>query len=701
MDISLAWLNRYLDPAGVTADEADHLLTEAGFPIEGRTPLPSGDVVLDVEVTSNRGDCLSHVGCAREIAAAASARGIPRRLALPPVHDPEPGKPIGADLTLDNQAHDACPRFTARLIRNVKIGPSPKWLVDALESVGARSINNVVDVTNFITFELGNPCHVFDHAKLAGGALVVRHARAGERIKTLYEGEHKLEPTDVVVADAQRPQSLAGVIGGFDSQVDQNTTTVAFEMATWTPAVVRAMSRRMNIRTDAAHRFERRIDARTIDDAARRAVALICELTGGELAGGVLDQGPALPAPAVIDLRPSRADLVIGVPTGRDEIVKLLEPLGIACEPAGGDLIRCTIPAHRASDLTREIDLIEEVARTRSLGVVPIRETLPVRVHRPQPSEQVAREIAGVLTAQGAYETVTFSFTTPARAKLFLPEGQDLVEVDDERRKAEPTLRPSTLCGLLECRRANRDAQVAPPGGVRLFETSAVFAQRGGQSTEHPALGVVFDVPGAGKKRSPEEIQHAVRAVRGAIDAVVRACAGPEARVVVTPAAPDCSGWDAGAHATVELRTPGAPARAFGRFGVISAAALKAFDLDLPHVGAELVLGPLVDAYPPTSLAHELPRFPGIDRDLSVIVDEKVSWAQVSGLVESSALERLVGHELVAVYRGKQAGDGRKSVTVRLFFRDPERTLRREEVEPAVERLAGAARERLGAEIRA
>jgi len=461
------------------------------------------------------------------------------------------------------------------------------------------------------------------------------------------------------------------------------------------------MSRRMNIRTDAAFRFERRLDPRTIDLAARRAVALLCELTGGELAAGVLDEGPPMPPPTVVDLRPSRADLVLGVPTGRDEIVRLLEPLEIDGAVAGDDLIRCTIPAHRAADLTREIDLIEEVARTRSLGVVPIRETLPVRVHRPQASEQVAREIAGVLTAQGAYETVTFSFTTPARATLFLPEGHDLIEVDDDRRKAEPTLRPSVLCGLLECRRANRDAQVSPPGGVRLFETSAVFAQQLGQSTEHPALGVLFDVPGAGKTRSPDEIQHAVRAVRGAIDAVVRACAGPEGEVVVSPAKPDSAAWDAGAHATVELRAPGADPRPLGRFGLISAAALKAFDLDLPHVGAELALAPLVDAYPPASLAHALPRFPGIDRDLSLIVDERTPWAAVSGLVAASDLERLVGHELVAVYRGKQAGPGRKSVTVRLSFRDPERTLRREEVEPAVERLAGAARERLGAEIRA
>lgn len=700
MNISLAWLNQYLDPAGLTADEADALLTEAGFPIESRTERPDGDVVLDVEVTSNRGDCLSHIGCAREVAAAGH-RGTRRSLVLPGGRDPRPGRPIGGELTLENRAPEACPRFTARLIRGVKVGPSPAWLVRALESVGARSINNVVDVTNFITFEMGNPCHVFDHAKLEGGALIVRHAAKGERLRTLYEGEHELRESDVVVADARRPQSLAGVIGGFDSQVDAGTSTVVFEMATWSPAVVRAMSRRMNIRTDAAFRFERRIDPRTIDAAARRAVALICELSGGEPAEGVLDEGPALPTAAAITLRPSRVALVLGVPTTASQIAELLGPLGIDCGADGHDALRCTVPAHRAADLTREADLIEEVARARGLGVVPVRDALSVRVARPQPVELAQREIAGVLTGMGAFETVTFSFTSPQRAALFCPAGIEAVAVDDERRKAEPTLRPSVLTGLLECRRANRDAGVAVAGGLRLFETAAVFGQHpGGASAERRVLGVLFDVPGEGRKRTLEQRQQGVRAMRGAVEAVVRACAGPAARVGVSPLDPGLGGWDSAACASLELVSEGRASQRLGVFGLIGAEAMREFDLDTPVVGAELDLDLLTGRYPPKALAHELPRFPGIDRDVSLIVDDPTPWASVSGLVESTGLERLVGHEMVGVYRGERVGAGRKSVTVRLYFRDEGRTLRREEVEPAVERFSAAAVRELGAEIR-
>ncbi|MEZ6244027.1 MAG: phenylalanine--tRNA ligase beta subunit-related protein [Phycisphaerales bacterium] len=294
MDISLRWLNKYLAPGDVTADEADEALTHAGFPIETRETLASGDVRLDVEVTSNRGDVLCHVGCAREIAASGVA-SKPRQLMAPPIDRvPTQGK-VSEALTLENREPGVCPLFTARVIRNVKVGPSPAWLIEALESVGQRSINNVVDVTNFITFELGNPCHVFDLKKLAGAKLVIRFANDGEALTTLDAKPRKLVKTDLVVADAQRPQSLAGVIGGADSEVDDSTTDVALEMATWDPVTIRTTARRLGIRTDAGHRFERGVDARTIEDAARRAAALICELTGGTLCDGELADGARSP----------------------------------------------------------------------------------------------------------------------------------------------------------------------------------------------------------------------------------------------------------------------------------------------------------------------------------------------------------------------------------------------------------------------
>lgn len=701
MQISTRWLNQYLSPGDVTPDEADRILTEAGLPIESHTPLPDGDTVIDVEVTSNRGDCLGHVGVAREIAAARHA-STPRSLRMPEVDLPAGGRPIGGDLTLENHVPDRCPLFTARLIRGVKIGPSPEWLRHALESVGARSINNVVDVTNYITLELGNPCHVFDHRKLAGGKLVVRFAGEGEKVRTLYAGEHALRSTDLVVADAERPQSLAGVIGGHDSQVDQGTTDVVFEMATWDPVTIRNTGRRLNIRTDAAYRFERGIDPRTIDYAARRAVELICQVSGGELAQGVLSAGAPLPEDRVVELRTARVAQILGSVLPSDEIAALLGALSVRCTHAGEGVLRCVIPPHRAHDLTREIDLVEEVARARGLGAVPLKERLEVAVHAPQRGERLQDEAARTLASLGFHETVTFSFTTPQKAAVFLADGLEAVSVDDNRRKAEGTLRPSVLLGLLGCRRANADARTTLAGGIRLFETAATFAQRAGSraTAERRALAMLADVAFTGKKASVDEVQHAARAVRGAIDAMVRACFGPDALAEVEPGPSPHRGFDARAHARVFVRS-GAGRSELGSFGVISDEARKAEGLDIPLVGAELWMDVLTSAPVPRTTVSALPQFPGIERDLSLIVPESVSWAAVSGLVESSRLERCVGSDLVGVYRGKQLGAGRKSVTVRVRFRDESRTLRHEEVDPQMGRLAERAKAELGAEIRA
>lgn len=700
MDISLKWLNQYLSPGDVTPEEADRLLTQAGFPIESRRDLPNGDSVLDVEVTSNRGDCLSHIGCAREIAAMHGS-GKPRSLVLPQAREQTFGDPIGNHLTLENRQPDVCPLFTAQVIRGCRVGPSPAWLVEALEAVGQRSINNVVDVTNFITFESGNPCHVFDLAKLAGNALVIRYAHEGEKLNTLDGKSRVLKSTDLVVADAERATSLAGVIGGGDSEVDAATTDVVFEMATWDPITIRATARRLGIRTDAGYRFERGVHAGTIAEAARRAVALLCELTGGQLCRGVLSEGTPIAEPVQVTLRPSRCDRMVGVRTAAGDVIATLRALDIGVEQVDDDELLCEIPPHRL-DLTREIDLIEEVARARGLDLVPTAERLSMRPRSLQASERAVRELTGVLTGMGFYETVTFTFCAPDQAELFLAPGRMLVNVDDDRRKAEPTLRPSVLTGLLHCRRANKDAGVTRPGGVRLFEIAACFAQdQQKRSIESRQLTMVMDVPGASAKRSHDDVQAGIRMMRGAIDALCLAMFGHAARVSVRAVDPKMPGWNADAHAEVVVAAPGGSEQVVGRFGLLSGAAMQKFDLDAPVVAAELDMATLVGAYPPKALAERLPQFPGIERDLSLVVPEEVSWTQIEAAAGELSLDFHTGTSFVGTFRGKQVGAGRKSVTMRLLFRDPQRTLRHDEVDPQVQRVTEAFKTRFGAELRA
>lgn len=691
MNIGYQWLARYLTnppPVG----EVQSALIHAGFPVESCTQVGQ-DWRLDVEITSNRGDCLSHLGLAREVAAQI---GQPLRSpATPPA--PAGDEPVERALRLENHAPQACPLFTARVVRGVRVGPSPGWLREALESVGQRSINNVVDVTNFICLELGNPCHVFDLSRLRGGALDVRWARAGETLTTLDGKARRLAADDLVVADDAGPQSLAGVMGGADSEVSPGTTDVVFEMATWDPVVVRRAARRHGLRTDASYRFERVVEPRTLAGAADRAVALLAQIAGGRVSRGVLQAGRPLPAPVRVRFRPARCRQLLGIDIPTEEMVALLARVEVECAPVGrgGDEIACTPPAFRP-DLTREADLIEEVGRIKGLGAIPVHERLEVRVRPPQPSELARREIAATLTGLGFYEAVTFSFASPAAASAFLPAGLETIGVDDDRRGDEPILRPSVLPGLLACRRKNQHALVHEPGGVRLYEIAAAFAQQQGRAVEHLNLALLLDV--ACKSRTPAvaELQQGVRLIRGAVEALARAMAGPDAPPRIEPAEPHAPGFDPGAFA--RLWRGGTP---LGYFGLLTKECLASFDLASPVAVAELDLAALTAGYPPVPAVTPLPAFPGIERDVSLIVPEQTRWSQIEREVLAAAAPPLVGVSFVTTYRGAQTGKGRKSVTFRLAFRDPSRTLRHEEIDAPVHRLIEGLRATFDAAVRA
>jgi len=346
-------------------------------------------------------------------------------------------------------------------------------------------------------------------------------------------------------------------------------------------------------------------------------------------------------------------------------------------------------------DVTREIDLIEEIARTRGLDHVPLADRLPIMIHAPQPSERAMRELASTLSGMGFFEAVTFTFVTPAQAAPFMPAGLAPLVVDDERRKADGTLRPSVIPSLLACRAANHARRATVPGGIRLYEIASVFAERGGGHVENRNLGLCMDVPGAGKKRSVEDRQAGVRIMRGAIESIVRAMAGADGALEIKPGVAPFPACDAGACAGITL-----DGKALGYLGLLAPAVQGQFDLEVPQVVAEVNVAALVDRYPPPALVRALPAFPHIERDLSLVLREDVSWERVRALVEGAGLPRLEACEFIGTYRGKQYGEGRKSMTLRLRFRDAGRTLRHEEVDPEVNAVVERARCRLGAELR-
>jgi phenylalanyl-tRNA synthetase beta chain len=707
MKASTRWLNSLLDPGDLSPADIEHILTFVGFPIDARETLPDGDTRLEVELTSNRGDCLSHIGLAREIAAKTG-----RTLKLPAIPAPPTQGKVADYLSLKNEVPDSCPRFTAQVVRNAKVGPSPAWLVRALESVGQRSINNVVDATNYLNFEFGQPCHAFDLAKLAGKSLVVRNAKEGEQLTTLDGKRRTLKQGEIVVADAEHPQSLAGVIGGQDSEVSASTTDVVLEVATWDPQAVRRAARRHQVRTDASHRFERTVDPRTLDAPAQRLLALVVELTGGTPASGILDSSAPSAPLRDIPLRPARVTQLLGIEVPTSEITRILRALHITVrEPSPQDppprALHCTPPPFRP-DLTREIDLIEEVARIQGFDAIPTLPRLTVEVRSPQAHELAARLLTETLAAAGFFETVTFSFATDVESEPFLPQGLSLLHVADARKRAETALRPSLLPSLLHCRKANQDAQANVPGGggIRLFETASTYADDsdGGRTPKLPSptierrtLALLMDLPNVpkGKPGTIEDRQRALRILRGTLESAARNLAGPAVQLTLRPSAPTIPAYDAQAHADILLNE-----RPIGRLGLIAAATQKLFDLDIPVAAAELELEPLLVLFPPTAAITTLPQFPGIERDLSLIVPDATRWSEVAALAQSANLARLAQIDFVGTYRGKQIGEGKKSLTLRLTFRDPERTLRHEEVDPQIATLVSLATTKLNAALR-
>jgi phenylalanyl-tRNA synthetase beta chain len=729
MLISLHWLNEYLQPGGLTPDQVEHALTFAGLPIESCRPAPgdAGDTILDVEVTSNRGDCLSHVGIAREVAAAVEGQTLRLPEELAPrgsggagergtAAGAAPGPSSAAWGVLRNQVPDDCPRFTLRLIRGVRIGPSPDWLRRRLEAIGQRSINAVVDCTNFVLHELGVPSHVFDATALApgeGGKLEVRirRALAGERLTLLDGREVSLTPGDVVVADARRPLSIAGVMGGRDSGVTERTADVLLEVATWNPVSVRQTARRLSLRTDSSHRYERVVDARQLDEAAARLVALIRRVAGGTVEPVALDDtgGRALPAPEVVTLRPSRCRDLLGWDLPTPEMARALRAQGFGVE--GSDPLTVRVPVHRV-DVRAEVDLIEEVARTVGYDRVPQPETMGVRVAGLQASRQAEREVGRVLTGAGFFETVTFSFVSERQARAFLAPGLRLLGVGQAQRGAEGILRPSVLPSLLSCRRVNQDAKVESPGGVRLYEVASVFAERdggeGGDATpgprdgrsaptlEHRVLALLVDADASLGASALERAQAALRLVRGVLDELVIALCGEGASLRVEPGGLPWAALDPAAGGRLLL-----DGRPVGVLGLVAAPVLKQWDLAVPVVAAEVSLAPLIERYPPRRRVRALPQFPSIRRDLSLVVDEPVTWSRVEATARRASPALMRGVEFVGVYRGRPLEPGKKSVTLRVEFRDESRTLRDEEVAPQVQALVEAFARDLGATLRA
>jgi phenylalanyl-tRNA synthetase beta chain len=644
------------------------------------------EAILEVEVTPNRPDCLSILGVAREVAALTGGRLRP------------PETTVREDRTLTTagwrvsiEAPDLCPRYAARLIADVTVGPSPAWLAQRLRAAGLRPINNVVDVTNYVLWELGHPLHAFDGELLADRHVVIRRGRPGETVVTLDGQSRSLGDAMLVIADAERAVAVAGVMGGANTEVRDTTRTVLLESAYFAPGSIRRTAKTLSLSTEASYRFERGADIEGLRDALDRAARLIAELGGGRVATGVLDAYPVHRRPLTVPLRLERIRRVLGACPPRGEVGDILRGLGFpATEKDGG--FEVVVPAFRR-DVAIEDDLVEEIARVWGYGQIP--STLPsgaLALTR-RPRALVARDaVRRVLAGAGCQEAVTLSMVDPAQLRHvgLAPEDARVVRLQNPLAADRSVLRPTLLLGLLEAVATNVRRQTPD---VRLFEIGRVFEGRGTEELPREDTRVGIVLTGLREPRA----WYAARArvdvfdVKGVAEGLVDAL-GRGAVTVEPVAVPYLEDGRA-----VTVLVQGTPV---GTLGELHPDVQRAFDLPQPVFVAELSLD-AIEALPGRGVQYRpLARHPGIQRDLAVVVARDVPSAKVSRAIENIRADWLQQVVLFDVYEGAQVGHGRKSLAYGLLYQAPDRTLTDAEVNRAHAEVVERLRAELGAEVR-
>ena len=666
MLISLDWLRRYID-VDVEPGQLAHALTMAGFPVVAAEQVGS-DLRLDVEITSNRPDLQCHLGIAREVSAMFGGA----------VRIPETPLPVLAadEIAVAVDAPDLCPLYTARVIRGVNVGPSPTWLRRALEAVGQRSVNNVVDVTNFVLMECGHPLHAFDLKKLRGPRLVARRA-CGETFVALDGSKLELTADDCAIADGEVPVALGGVMGGLDSEVDESTTEVALECALFAPLAIRAASRRHQIRSESSFRFERFVDPARARWASDRAAALLVECCRATSVGPICAAGPDVAAhQATISLRTAQLERVLGVPIDEAEVRRILSGLGlIEVEPSAGET-RWSAPTWR-SDLLEEIDLLEEVARVAGFERIPDEVRIPVRPQVMDERARTGRRLRDALVAAGLRECCTAPFVGEGSDDIALVRDVPALRVENPMRADESLLRRSLLGPLLRVVRGNQDRGVPH---VRFYETAPVYFRGAGDAgpEELHLTGIV--------------VSGGYADVKGPVDAVLDALG---VRDAVT--------FDRGAPAPLRadrsatLRIGG---DVVGHVGELGRRAQKDFAIERPVAVAELRSDVLLAHAQLECPYRRISRFPAVERDLAFVLADRVCWQDVERVVRRAAGELLTALRPFDVFRGEQLGAGVKSLALRMELRSPARTLTGDEADQCVSAIVAAVGAELGGALR-
>ena len=696
MKVLYNWLKEFVDLTA-TPEELRTRLSLSGTAVEALEQTAAGPM-LDAELTSNRADCLGHYGIAREAAALyrlplEAVEAYPRELA----------EPASSATRVDIEAPELCGRYTARVLRGVKVGPSPDWLRERLEALGQASINNIVDATNYVMLELGHPLHAFDLDLLNERRIVVRRARAGEKMRTLDGIERALTPEMCVIADAARAVAIAGVMGGADSEIRSTSSTILLESAWFDPISIRRTSKALGLRTEASMRFERGADLEMAEMASRRCAELIQKLAGGEVLAGAVDLYPARTPAAAIEMTRKELLRVMGADVPDAEIEAILSALGFApvrtdtAQGSTNSLLAawtCRRPSWRG-DVTREIDLIEEVARLYGVEKFPARlpaAKLPAaRLEYAEAEDRLRERLMGL----GYQEIITIPIVEEASDAMFRAENAAPARIANPLAEDASVMRSTgavTMAATLEWNLNHGQRN------VRLFEFGKTYGWNGSEPVETRVL--TLGATGLTREKNVAESERAFgfADLKGDLDQIGRLAGG----FLWKPGAPE---WLHPAHAgRILLHGEGAAERAAGIAGQVSRRVSERFKLRQDAYIAELQLEPLCAGYQAARAAlryKPLSRFPAVERDFSLVLADGTPFSAVAHAIRSLGIAEVSSIDAVDVFRGKNLPAGKFSLLVRVTFESHQATLTEAQLTNFSSRILAALEQTLGASLRA
>ncbi len=632
------------------------------------------EVVVEFEITSNPPDCSSIMGLPRETTAT-----FDKDFNIPdPTDYPTTSEDANDFASVVIEDYELCPRFLGKVVKNVKIGPSPEWMQRRLNACGIRAINNIVDITNYVMLEYGQPMHAYDLDNIKGKKITVRRGRQGEMLETLDDQPRELSPELIVISDDERAIGVAGVMGGANTEVTETTVNVLFEAATFKGSTVRRGAKSLGMRTDASALFEKGLDVYNLDGAINRACQLITEMGAGEVLSGTIEDCGELPKPLVLPLEAEKINNFLGMDISEAKMVEILKKLEFKVEDG-----KVTVPSFRP-DIISRADIAEEVVRIYGYDKIPT--TLmegTVVVGGKTPAQQLEDKIKNVLISCGLYEILTYSFVDPAENSLIaIPEGDsrnNFVKIQNPLGEENSVMRTTLLPSVMEVLQTNYNKR-NPEAGI--FELGRVYIPLSGEALPDERLTVAIGMYGNGDFYT----------LKGVIENLFAEVGIEKVKFVQKNDNPT---FHPGQYAELMLGD-----RLIGTVGRIHPSVVKAFKISAEVYAAELDFNTIMEFAKADKHYKALPKFPATTRDIAVVVDEKINVGEIENVIENHTSGIIESYSLFDVYRGSQLGDNKKSVAYSIIFRAADRTLTDDEVNKVMTAIVDDLKASLGADLR-